>query len=422
MQLFDHLPAAAVQMKPDTTIVRVNEQAQNQFQLGSLLQNQREILFCDLIDDNDKPGFFQFLLASKDGSGKLTPYSTTLVAEEKRIHITTSISTLEDGSHLLLLNKNIPTACGCQNSCLQNKILQAQYQYNPGGILIVNSHMEILTHNQGFIHMWEVPEHIRQTGLDSQNQQHMISLVENPDHFQEKLADLQENPYKSSTDEIKLTNGKTFYRHTYPIFTDTEYLGRVWYFLDISALQRAKEKLQFMAHHDVLTGLPNRRLFHDILRQCLANANRHQTKVGVLFLDLDNFKSINDSHGHELGDELLKDVAQTLKNCLRESDIICRWGGDEFVIALPDIEATEDAHHVAEKLIQSIAAKYTVSPYMIHKIGSSIGIAMYPEHSERPDRLIRNADHAMYLAKRNGKNRFVNFSPDHYHRPAGIDF
>ena len=184
-----------------------------------------------------------------------------------------------------------------------------------------------------------------------------------------------------------------------------EKMGAVISLHDITDLKRIREQLKELAYQDPLTGMPNRRLFHDLLDQALHQARRNREMVGVLFLDLDNFKTVNDKLGHDIGDQLLVDLSARLALCLRDSDMICRWGGDEFVIALPTISDMEDARLVAEKICTAIN-ETVQTKYAECSVSTSIGIALYPEHAEIPDQLIRCADKAMYEAKQQGKNRF----------------
>ena len=186
-------------------------------------------------------------------------------------------------------------------------------------------------------------------------------------------------------------------------------IGAVLSMHDITEINVAKEQLQFMAYHDPLTSLPNRRLFHDMLLQNLKQASRNGQKVGVLFLDLDNFKSINDSYGHNAGDLLLKEVAKTLQSCLRDSDLLCRWGGDEFIIGLLENYGIGDIVKVAEKICSTVL-QCVIKENTSFDVSVTIGIAICPDHGKDPDRLIRNADVAMYHAKKLGKNRCEVFS------------
>ncbi len=173
---------------------------------------------------------------------------------------------------------------------------------------------------------------------------------------------------------------------------------------------RDKEYIQHLAHHDSLTGLPNRLLFLDRLEVALTRARRNHSSVGVINIDLDGFKAANDTFGHLLGDEVLKEVARRLSEYIRKSDTACRMGGDEFVLLLEDIEQEYlTLKEFMNNLVQKLA-----EPYVIHsrtiKLSASIGIAIGPENGETVDELLRNADSAMYQSKRNGKNQFSQFN------------
>jgi len=192
--------------------------------------------------------------------------------------------------------------------------------------------------------------------------------------------------------------------------------GKVRYyisqFLDISDLKKAEAEARYQADHDFLTGLPNRRLFHDLLNQALRRARRNEEKMAVLFLDLDNFKLVNDGYGHEAGDQLLLDLSTSLRLILRDSDILCRWGGDEFILALPQIQDRHDGMMVADKLCAFIK-DHLKDKYADCRISTSIGIALYPDHGDSADTLIRKADIAMYAAKEQGKNGCFCAPDDH---------
>jgi diguanylate cyclase (GGDEF)-like protein/PAS domain S-box-containing protein len=172
-------------------------------------------------------------------------------------------------------------------------------------------------------------------------------------------------------------------------------------FSDISERKVAEERLHRLAHYDVLTDLPNRVLLNDRLQQALANARRNKGRMALMFLDLDKFKPVNDTLGHNVGDQLLKEVAQRLQDCIRESDTVARIGGDEFVVLLPNIEEEQDAVRVADKILQALKLPFELAGHTL-QISSSIGIAVYPEHGEDDKQLSQNADTAMYHAKKNG--------------------
>lgn len=179
---------------------------------------------------------------------------------------------------------------------------------------------------------------------------------------------------------------------------------------DITKYREAEEKINFLAHHDVLTSLPNRALLKDRIRQALIAADRHQQKLALLYLDLDRFKFINDSLGHAIGDQLLIKVAERLSSQVREEDTVCRTGGDEFIILLPDTDA-DGAGHVAQKLIENIT-----TPFDIHGnhlfVTLSIGISIYPDNGKDAESLNKHADTAMYRAKQAGRNQYQFFTAE----------
>ncbi|MBI2312128.1 MAG: PAS domain S-box protein [Betaproteobacteria bacterium] len=182
-------------------------------------------------------------------------------------------------------------------------------------------------------------------------------------------------------------------------------------FSDISERKAAEEHISYLAQHDGLTGLPNRTLMQDRLKLALATANRAGDMVAVMFLDLDRFKTINDSLGHQLGDQLLIGVAERLGDSVRVSDTVSRVGGDEFVVILPTITEVEDVALVAEKIIRNVSRPYQIETHEINTT-PSIGIAIFPNDGEDMGTLIKNADTAMYHAKESGRNNYQFFTQD----------
>ncbi|MCW8825634.1 MAG: diguanylate cyclase, partial [Gammaproteobacteria bacterium] len=182
-------------------------------------------------------------------------------------------------------------------------------------------------------------------------------------------------------------------------------------FTDISSEADNRENLYRLAHYDALTELPNRNLFNDRLSHDIARARRTQSNIAVLFLDLDGFKMVNDQFGHREGDNLLKQVTCRIKSCLRESDTVSRFGGDEFTVVLPDIGDDENIDAVAQKIISVLAQPYPIAGQEID-VTASIGITLYPEQAESTEMLIRQADLAMYAAKKSGKNCFCHYTKD----------
>lgn len=171
------------------------------------------------------------------------------------------------------------------------------------------------------------------------------------------------------------------------------------------ALLDANDRLQQLASFDCLTRLANRSLFLEHLELSMKRAVRHKHCIGMLFIDLDHFKNVNDDYGHDYGDELLRQVAERLLACAREEDVVARLGGDEFTIILNSLVNTESAAEVSQRIITSISQPFTVLDAECH-IGCSIGVALYPMHANSLDELIKHADEAMYEVKRSGKNSY----------------
>jgi diguanylate cyclase (GGDEF)-like protein/PAS domain S-box-containing protein len=175
--------------------------------------------------------------------------------------------------------------------------------------------------------------------------------------------------------------------------------------VDISDRKRAEEQIEFHAYHDVLTQLPNRKLFTDRLGQAVTHARRTHKPLAVMFVDLDHFKTINDTLGHTGGDELLLAMSHRLKACVRDDDTVARIGGDEFTIILSELRQPEDAATVAEKILAAVQEPVTIGGLAV-EISASVGIAIYPTDGIDPDSLLRNADSAMYRAKEAGRNTY----------------
>jgi diguanylate cyclase (GGDEF)-like protein/PAS domain S-box-containing protein len=173
--------------------------------------------------------------------------------------------------------------------------------------------------------------------------------------------------------------------------------------VDISDRKRAEEQIEFHAYHDVLTGLPNRKLFTDRLRHSLSRARRAGCPLAVMFIDIDHFKTINDTLGHTSGDELLLEMARRLRSCVRDEDTVARLGGDEFTIILSELRQGSDAVNVGRKILDEVQMPLTIGGMPI-VVTASIGIALYPDDGGDPEALLRNADGAMYRAKEAGRN------------------
>ena len=223
---------------------------------------------------------------------------------------------------------------------------------------------------------------------------HWLPLVCVIKQAQEELKqanELLEIQVAQRTSELKSANGKLIQ--------------------DLEERKRVEQSIRHMAHHDALTGLPNRALFRDRLTHAMAQADRYHQILAVLFLDLDRFKAINDTLGHNVGDELLKLTAERLRSCIRDCDTVARLGGDEFTIIVDDIVEIQDAAVVAQKILDTISQPFNLHGHEVF-ISVSIGLTLYPNDDENADNLLRNADSAMYRAKEYGRNNFQFYVAD----------
>ena len=188
----------------------------------------------------------------------------------------------------------------------------------------------------------------------------------------------------------------------------THYAGL---FTDITQNRKNEEQIRQLAYYDALTGVPNRRLLEDRLEHAIRHAHRKDMLLAVMFIDLDQFKEVNDTLGHAVGDELLLQFTTRVRDYLREDDTLARLGGDEFIVLLPELDKLSDVIQVAERLIELNRNPYRINNDSI-QIGSSIGISLYPEDGTTVQELLHGADIAMYRSKRDGRNQYHLFNPD----------
>ncbi|MCW9024874.1 MAG: EAL domain-containing protein [Gammaproteobacteria bacterium] len=190
----------------------------------------------------------------------------------------------------------------------------------------------------------------------------------------------------------------------------TNYVG---IFTDITELKEQQRNLETLAHFDALTQLPNRTLLSDHIKQALDHTSRSESLLAVCYLDLDGFKPVNDGYGHAVGDRLLIEVAERLKDTLREGDMLSRLGGDEFVLLLTNIDTIDECETILTKVLKVISKPYTVQPGKKSVISASVGVTIFPFDDAEPDTLLRHADQAMYQAKQLGRNQYHLFDLEH---------
>jgi diguanylate cyclase (GGDEF)-like protein len=238
----------------------------------------------------------------------------------------------------------------------------------------------------------------------------------NAEAFVARVKYLYAHRDEKSREEIQLKDGRTLDRYSASIAGENgKYYGRVWYLSDITERKQAVDKIEHLAFYDALTNLPNRRLLRDRLRHSIAASERHQNYGAVLFLDLDNFKIINDSKGHDVGDLLLIEVAKRLQACVRDGDTVARLGGDEFVVLIENIgdsadEVSKKIAHMADNVRNALALPYILDG-RIHHSSPSIGVCLFKGNSLNVNALLKHAEVAMYQAKDAGRNTVRFYDP-----------
>lgn len=296
-----------------------------------------------------------------------------------------------------------------------NAILAATLEASADGICLVDEKSTVVSFNHRFAEMWNIPPALIEEMQDrKQLMACVLSVLSQPDEFVEKMNFLRQNPEASSRDEISLRDGRIMERYSAPAVAagqsgeGARSFGRVWTFSDITERKQYEQQLAHQAFHDALTDLPNRTLFMDRVEHGLSRLDRRGKALAVLFIDLDRFKLVNDTMGHEKGDWLLQEVSKRLLLSLRPGDTAARFGGDEFTLLLEDLNGVEDAKAITDRLIDALQEPITCEGREI-EVTASVGVAMSFSTHDRAGDLLRNADIAMYRAKNKGKARYEIF-------------
>ena len=241
---------------------------------------------------------------------------------------------------------------------------------------------------------------------DYQHWSAMLDILKFPDlafHLKQKL---ERNLMQQLDGVLEFNNNRFFKYRSLPQVIEGELIGRVWCFRDVTLEKEREDLIEHQAYHDALTGLPNRNLLLDRVTHALTIAKRAGTQIAILFVDLDDFKRVNDTEGHKAGDELLIQLVSRIQTRIREQDTLSRLGGDEFVILLEAVEDIEKVKVLCEEFLSILSEPFVINGRQ-HFVSSSIGISLFPSHDHIAEQLILKADMAMYQAKQSGKNTFV---------------
>ena len=300
----------------------------------------------------------------------------------------------------------------------KNTILQTLQETPLDGILVVDENVKIISYNQQFVELWGSTLEMENSSLDASMLESIAQQVKDQEAFIARIHNMYAHRDMKSREEILLKDGRVIDQYFAPITgADGRYYGRVWYCRDITDSKRAEEQIRNFAFFDALTQLPNRRLLNDRLKMIMASGRRSGLYSAVVFVDLDNFKSLNDTHGHDIGDLLLIEAAQRITGCVREMDTVARFGGDEFVMILKELDTDKKrsvalANEIAEKVRTALENPYFLvyqhngkgKTTVEHKCTSSIGMVVFLDHEGTVDDILRLADKAMYQAKEDGRN------------------
>ncbi len=294
-------------------------------------------------------------------------------------------------------------------------LLKATLNSTTDGILVLDNDLGVVIYNTKFVTLWDIPQSLDRADREGWLHAFTAPLMENGEQFIQRIREQLTHTGEVTRDILRFTDGRIFESRSHPQQIEGKIVGRVWSFRDVTKQRQAQELVEYQATYDSLTDLPNRRLLLDRLNQMLARCRRHERIGALLFLDLDNFKTINDTLGHPIGDALLQQVARRLTYCLRREDTAARLGGDEFVLLLaeecaPLDEFTHQVDIAANKVLAALAEPYAVQGHRLYTT-TSIGVSLFPQDGETADDVLMQADTAMYRAKEAGRNTVRFFLP-----------
>ncbi|SHF52076.1 EAL domain-containing protein [Acidocella aminolytica] len=408
-------PLAGVTWDPDFYCVQWNRAAERIFgytREEALGQRATDLIVPEWLKPQTD-NVFRSLLVQKDGQRNTTEnvtkdgrviicdwYSTPII--DSRGKTLGVISLADDITELKQATRELE---------FKNLMLTTQQESSVDGILSVDRENKIISINRRMLEIWSLPGDLRDLVEVEQLLKSATTKVANPAAFLSRVNYLYQHYEEISNDEVTMLDGRTLECHSSPMFGNNhEYYGRLWMFRDITARKRSEEIIWKQANFDSLTGLANRQLLHDRLEQEIQKAHRVGTKVALLYIDLDEFKHVNDTLGHDVGDHLLIDAAKRINKYIREADTVARQGGDEFIIVMGDLTDVDDISRTADEILEQLSLPFHLGAEKAY-VSASMGITFYPDDALRAEDLMRNADQAMYAAKARGRNCYQYFTP-----------
>lgn len=353
------------------------------------------------------------LVALIESGGTDQVESWQRINDDSVIMVDMLLSPVEFGGRQVVLstNREIEPDTGSSPE-VRNMVsmLKATFDATADGILVLDPAANLVTFNRLFGEMWGIPEELQKRGREKEAFKLALEQVEDPKTLFNKVLAIHNSSQDRSSNIIKFRDGRFFECVSMPQLISGQNVGRVWSFRDITDRVQVERRIRHHAYHDSLTGLPNRALFQDRLSRELSQARRVHRSTALLLLDLDRFKTINDTLGHAAGDELLIEVAKRLHSKIRDSDTIARLGGDEFVFVISQLRHKEDAAIIAEQILDVLKPPIHIADYDLH-VSASIGIAIFPDDGAEGSSLLKCADVALYRAKELGRDNFQIFEP-----------
>ena len=371
---------------------------------GSLVGQAAESLIAT-------PEDMAFWDAAADGECAALQSDTTLCAADgSTVHVTRSIRPLRDGS---AATPSHYAVLACDRSAWRRAEdereqlvaeLQATLESTGDGILVTDLVGRIRAFNRRFAQAWGIPEDLLKTRQDEAVHEWMRRSVTDADGYQRRLKALQEATLLSATERLTLHSGRVLERVTRPLWCRGQAMGRVYSFRDLSEQLAAQHRIEELSLTDALTGLPNRRALVAHVAQASERSRRDGGSFALLLIDLDRFRQINDSLGHDTGDRVLVDVAQRIRSCMRSDDLLARTGGDQFALRVEGAD-TAVAENTARRILEAVAAPYNLDGSQF-TLTCSIGGALCPANGHSADELVRHAEAAVLAVKEGGRSNY----------------
>jgi diguanylate cyclase (GGDEF)-like protein len=344
--------------------------------------------------------------------GRSSLQSDTLLctADGRSVHVTRCIRPLRDGSaaaprHYLVVVRDRSAGRRAEDEREQVVAeLQATLESTADGILVTDLMGRIRAFNRRFAQIWDIPDELLKSHQDDAVHAWLRRSVPDPEAYQRRLLAIQQATLLSATEQLTLRSGQVLERVSRPLWCRGQAMGRVYSFRDLSEQMAARQRIEELSITDALTGLPNRRQLAEHVAKASQRSRHDGSSFALLLIDLDRFRQINDSLGHENGDRVLIDVAQRIKSCMRADDLLARIGGDQFALLVEGAE-TETAASSARRVLDAVAAPYNLDGAQF-TLTCSIGGALCPGNGHGADELLRHAEAAVLAVKNAGRGNY----------------